>query len=186
MHTIPFKPLVNNNKQVWTVRRAPGILAHRGLLRIGSNVFACNLGRNGISVRKREGDGATPAGRLSVLGGYQNTAKPFFVTGSRKLRQIDESLGWCDAPNHPSYNMPVQLPFGASHEKMMRNDRLYDLCLVLDWNFSRRARYRGSAIFVHLTRPDNGPTEGCIALDPKLMQRLLSQLVKGVQIRVIA
>lgn len=186
MHTIPFKPLANNNKQVWMVRRAPGSLAHRGLLRIGQNVFACNLGRSGISIRKREGDGATPAGSLSVLGGYRNTSKPFFAAGSRKLRQIDEKLGWCDEPNHPSYNRPVRLPYSAGHEKMLRTDRLYDFCLVLDWNISKRARNRGSAIFLHLTRPDNGPTQGCIALDPALMRRLLSQLVKGVEIRVIA
>jgi L,D-peptidoglycan transpeptidase YkuD (ErfK/YbiS/YcfS/YnhG family) len=57
--------------------------------------------------------------------------------------------------------------------------------LVLDWNVTRRARNRGSAIFMHLTRPDGGPTHGCIALDPKLVRRLLPQLLAGITIRVL-
>ncbi len=68
---------------------------------------------------------------------------------------------------------------------MLRQDRLYDIVLVLDWNMTRRARNRGSAIFMHMTRPDHGPTQGCIALDPKLMRRLLPQLLCGVTIKVL-
>ncbi len=77
----------------------------------------------------------------------------------RRLALATADLGWCDAPQSACYNRPVRLSFRASHEKMLRSDRLYDICLVLDWNFTRRARNRGSAIFMHLTRPDGGPTE---------------------------
>lgn len=102
------------------------------------------------------------------------------------LRAVSADLGWCDAPSHPRYNRPVALPFGGSHEKMLRAVRLYDVCLVLDWNFSRRARNRGSAIFMHLTRMDGGPTQGCIALAPEQMRRLLPALVSGrVAIKVL-
>ncbi len=69
---------------------------------------------------------------------------------------------------------------------MLRGDRLYDVCLVLDWNFSRRARNRGSAIFIHLTRKDGGPTQGCIALAPGRMRKLLPLLVSGrIAIKVL-
>ncbi len=102
------------------------------------------------------------------------------------LRVVSGNLGWCDAPSDPCYNRPVALPFRASHEKMLRTDRLYDVCIVLDWNFSRRARNRGSAIFMHLTREDRGPTQGCIALDPALMRRLLPALLSGrIAIKVL-
>ncbi len=42
-----------------------------------------------------------------------------------------------------NYNRPVKIPYGASHETMRRADRLYDYCLVLDWNiFAAPARPR--------------------------------------------
>jgi L,D-peptidoglycan transpeptidase YkuD (ErfK/YbiS/YcfS/YnhG family) len=68
---------------------------------------------------------------------------------------------------------------------MHRDDRLYDACLVLDWNYTKRARNRGSAIFLHMTRTDKGPTAGCIGLDPALMARLLPRLLRGVCIAVL-
>lgn len=145
----------------------------------------CILGRTGVSARKREGDGATPAGRFAVLGGYRKPVPRRFGAGLRMLRPATADLGWCDDPADAAYNCPVSLPFRASHEQMLRPDRLYDVVLVLDWNITRRARNRGSAIFMHLTRPDGGPTQGCIALDPELMRRLLPRLFSGVTIEVL-
>lgn len=186
LHTLPFKPAKNHWKQVWTLCRAPGRTRFFGLLRTGTRVHPCILGRSGITVFKREADGATPAGTLAVLGGYRRTGADRLSRVQRGLRPIKANLGWCDAPAHPAYNRPVRLPFAASHEKMLRQDALYDVCLVLDWNISRRARNRGSAIFMHLTRPDRGPTQGCIAIAPTLMHKLLPQLLAGVVLKIIA
>lgn len=163
--------------------RAPGRKAHHALLRAGGAVYPCRMGRSGISVLKREGDGATPAGTLLVLGGYRKPGFDFSAA-MRRLAPAGPDLGWCDAPQSPRYNRPVRLPFKASHERMLRSDRLYDVCLVLEWNLARRARNRGSAIFLHLTRPDGGPTEGCIAIDPALMRRLLPRLLGGAAVVV--
>jgi L,D-peptidoglycan transpeptidase YkuD (ErfK/YbiS/YcfS/YnhG family) len=148
-------------------------------------VYPCILGRSGISTLKREGDGATPAGRFAVLGGYRSAARRAFGPGLRSLRLAGANLGWCDAPARPQYNRPVALPFAAGHERMLRGDRLYDVVLVLDWNLTRRARNRGSAIFMHMTRPEGGPTQGCIAIDPALMRHLLPRLLAGASIRVL-
>ena len=65
------------------------------------------------------------------------------------------------------------MPYRVSHERMMRDDRLYDACLVLDWNIRPRRRSRGSAIFFHLARPGFKPTEGCVAVSAQAMRRLL-------------
>ena len=148
----------------WIVRRAPGNDPHRGLLKVGARVYPCALGRAGISVVKREGDGATPTGRHAILGGYFRRDRLTLQSAFSGLHAISPSDGWCDDHHHPAYNNPVRLPFPASHERMFRDDRLYDVCLVLDWNFTRRARYRGSAIFMHVCRPGFGATEGCVAL----------------------
>ena len=54
-----------------------------------------------------------------------------------------------------------------------------DIIGVLDWNIWPRSLGRGSAIFLHLARPDHGPTAGCIALDMPDMRRLLLHLRPG-------
>ena len=41
---------------------------------------------------------------------------------------------------------------------------MYDVIGVLGWNDAPVQRGRGSAIFLHVARPDYAPTEGCIAL----------------------
>ena len=72
--------------------------------------------------------------------------------------------GWCDDPADPDYNRPIRLPHPARHERMWRDDALYDLVLVIGHNDDPPVPGLGSAIFVHVARPDFGPTEGCVAL----------------------
>ena len=94
--------------------------------------------------------------------------------------------GWCDAPGHGAYNAPVRLPFPASHEKLQRQDRLYDIAVVLSWNMagSGRLRNRGSAIFMHVARTGFVPTEGCIALSERDLRRLLTVMDAGTKLRI--
>ena len=61
-----------------------------------------------------------------------------------------------------------------SHEELWRPDALYDLIGVLGWNDSPPGRGRGSAIFLHIARPDFAPTEGCIALAPADLAAVLA------------
>ena len=59
---------------------------------------------------------------------------------------------------------------------MWREDHLYDLTFVLDQNFTRRAKGRGSAIFFHLARPELTPTAGCVAISAADMRKLAPRL----------
>jgi L,D-peptidoglycan transpeptidase YkuD (ErfK/YbiS/YcfS/YnhG family) len=147
---------------------------HRGLLRLGSLVLPCAIGRSGVSHLKREGDGATPAGRLRLLSLY---VRPDRIVGPHAgvpVRAMRRNDGWCEDPRHGRYNCPIRLPSAAGHETMWRDDRLYDIVGVLDWNMSPRIRGRGSAIFLHLCREKFGPTAGCIALRRGDLMRLLA------------
>ena len=156
------------------VRPRPGRRSE-GLLSVGSMVLACALGRAGISAFKREGDGATPYGCMRLLRAYVRSGA--FPQRSRlPLEAISGRLGWCDAAGNANYNRPVRLPFGASHETMLREDGLYDAVIVLDWNMRSRIRGRGSAIFLHIAREGWSPTEGCVAIDRLAMRRLLPRL----------
>ncbi|APH70078.1 hypothetical protein BSQ44_00800 [Aquibium oceanicum] len=156
----------------------------RGFLAVGGTVFPCALGRGGISSRKREGDGATPLGSLRVLWGYCRPGRGALPPTRLPLLPAFEALGWCDAPGDRNYNRPVRLPYRASHEAMQRDDHLYDIVVVLDWNMRPAVRGRGSAIFLHLARPGYPPTEGCIAVSRRTMLRLLPLLRPGTEIRV--
>src|SRR3546814_9502320 len=42
--------------------------------------------------------------------------------------------GWCDDPADPAYNRPVRLPHPASHERLAREDHIYDVVVVLGPN----------------------------------------------------
>jgi L,D-peptidoglycan transpeptidase YkuD (ErfK/YbiS/YcfS/YnhG family) len=53
-------------------------------------------------------------------------------------------------------------------------DSLYDIVGVLGWNDAPVERGRGSAIFLHLARPDFAPTEGCIALSERDLRAVLA------------
>lgn len=158
------------------VKRKPLGPKHAGLLSYGGNIIPCALGRSGVTTLKREGDGATPYGEFRILYGYFRPDRVLYVNTQLPLFPITEVSGWCDEANDPNYNSFVSLPFPKSHEKMMRDDRLYDVCLVLDYNIHPKARNMGSAIFFHLTRPDRGPTEGCVAIDPDHMRNILPLL----------
>lgn len=45
---------------------------------------------------------------------------------------------------------------------------------MLGWNDAPVQRSRGSAIFLHVARPDYAPTEGCIALALGDLERILA------------
>ena len=146
---------------------------HRGLLRCGSLSLQCALGRRGVTHMKREGDGATPAGkhRVRSLIVRPDHMRPRSSLPMRTLRKND---GWCETPRHGSYNRPIRLPSAAGHETMWRQDNLYDIVGVFDWNVSPRVSGRGSAIFLHLARENYGPTAGCIALNRRDLLLLLA------------
>jgi L,D-peptidoglycan transpeptidase YkuD (ErfK/YbiS/YcfS/YnhG family) len=148
----------------------------RGLLRAGGLVVPCALGRAGIRDHKREGDGVTPKGRwrlVAVLYRADRLRRPPTGLPLRALRADD---GWCDDPADRRYNRPVRLPHAGRHERLWRDDRLYDVIVVLDYNLARPRRGAGSAIFLHVAAPGFAPTEGCIAVTPTAMRRLLARV----------
>ena len=91
---------------------------------------------------------------------------------------------WCDAKGHALYNRPSRLPLAASHERLWREDHVYDVILVLNHNSRPRRQGRGSAIFFHLARSPPAPTAGCVAISPAAMRRLLPRLAAGTTILI--
>jgi L,D-peptidoglycan transpeptidase YkuD (ErfK/YbiS/YcfS/YnhG family) len=135
----------------------------------------CALGPGGVKAAeaKREGDGASPAGAWPirrVLYRPDRRAAPQTALPTAPLSPDD---GWCDAPVDPAYNRQVKLPYGASAERLWREDHVYDLIVVLGHNDDPVVSGAGSAIFLHLARADFAPTEGCVALAAADLETLL-------------
>lgn len=162
-------------------------LATLGIITAGSLTFDCAIGRSGFSTFKREGDGATPAPCvLRPLWGYWRTDRGAKPDTTIPMVPIHDDLGWCDEPQHGAYNNPVRLPFAPSHETLKRDDELYDICIVLNYNMigHGRLRHRGSAIFMHVARPGYTPTQGCIALENRDLRRLLIHVTAQTKLLV--
>ncbi len=125
----------------------------------------CALGRAGISADKHERDGATPLGhwRMRALL-FRPDRLPRAPLTKLPIRALRPEDGWCDDPADPLYNRPVALPFRARAEALWRADGIYDLIVPLGYNDDPPVPGRGSAIFLHVARPDFSPTEGCVAL----------------------
>ena len=166
------------------VRPAPGN-PRQAIVQAGQLTFRAALGRSGRTARKREGDGATPIAPMRLLYGHFRADRLGTPQTMLPMKAINDKILWCDAPADANYNRPVHMPFKPSHEKMMRGDHLYDICLVMDWNISSRRRSCGSAIFFHLAKPGYKPTEGCIAITLRDMQRLLPLLGPKTMVRVV-
>jgi L,D-peptidoglycan transpeptidase YkuD (ErfK/YbiS/YcfS/YnhG family) len=144
----------------------------------GPTQVPCAIGRSGIGWSKIEGDGRTPAGRFAILSFLFRPDAGLLPAWNFRAVPIRRDSAWCDDPGDRNYNRPVRLPYRKSREGMWREDRLYDVVGILDYNIRPRLRGRGSAIFLHLAREDLSPTAGCVALRGTDMRRLLPRLAR--------
>lgn len=145
-------------------------------LEAGGKGYACTIGRGGIAApgEKREGDLKTPTGSFPLRCCYYRADRMAPPHTALPLIALTPEMGWCDDPAHPLYNQPVKLPFAARHEKLWRDDHVYDIIVPLGYNDESIVPGAGSAIFMHLMREDGVGTEGCIALKRDDLQELLA------------
>ena len=152
----------------------------------GRGVCRAAFGRSGIGMKTREGDGLTPVGVWPVRRALYRADRLPTPRCALPLAAITPDDGWCDAPEHPAYNTQIKTPFAANHETLWRDDALYDLIVVLGFNDAPVVTGAGSAIFLHIARPDFGPTEGCVALATDDLLELLAALAPGDAVTVSA
>lgn len=155
-----------------------------GWLDAAGRRYACALGRGGVTTAKREGDGATPAGRFALRALYFRPDRVDLPPCALPTYALTPNDGWCDAPEDVAYNRFVSLPYGAGHEELWRWDALYDLIVPLGYNDDPVVPGAGSAIFLHIARPDFSPTEGCVALARGDLLALLRSLSSEDRIEI--
>jgi L,D-peptidoglycan transpeptidase YkuD (ErfK/YbiS/YcfS/YnhG family) len=145
----------------------------------GAGARRAAIGPGGIAIKGGEGDGITPIGRWPVREIFYRADRIARPNVTLPLRAIRPEDGWCDAPGDANYNRLVTLPYRASAERMWRDDGLYDLVAVLGFNDDPVVPGKGSAIFLHLARPDYEMTHGCVALAFADALAALEQLQPG-------
>lgn len=155
-----------------------------GALRWKNRVVPCALGRAGVTAKKREGDGATPAGRFPLRRVLYRADRICPPRTALPVAPIAPEDGWCDDPNHPHYNRQVRLPFDGGYEPLWRDDHAYDVIVILGHNDSPPRPGAGSAIFLHVARPAYAPTQGCVALALADLLQLLADCKTGDRLSI--
>jgi L,D-peptidoglycan transpeptidase YkuD (ErfK/YbiS/YcfS/YnhG family) len=150
-----------------------------GILRYNHMEFKCTLGEKGLTGDKREGDMKTPLGCFPLKECWYRKDRMEAPNSSLPLITIAPDDGWCDDPQHASYNQPVKLPFTASHEELFRDDEKYDLIVTLGYNDNPFKPGKGSAIFLHVAPEDYPATQGCVGLHKKDLLELLAAIQPG-------
>ena len=144
----------------------------------------CAIGKRGIGIKKKEGDNITPKGKFKIkLIMYRKDRISNFKTKFTKLG-INKKMGWCDDPRSKHYNKLIRFPFSYNAEKLYRNDNIYDIVMVLNFNTNPIIKNKGSAIFIHVAKKNYKNTEGCIALRKKDLKVLAKKINKKTIVNI--
>lgn len=145
----------------------------------GAGARRCAVGRAGIAEKQSEGDGVTPIGRWAlrrVLYRGDRLDEPRTIL---PVEKIDPDDAWCDIAGDPNYNRLVRLPYATLDERLWRENSVYDIVVVVGFNDAPVISGKGSAIFLHIARPDYAPTAGCVALSRDDLLEALTQLKRN-------
>ena len=157
-----------------------------GWASLGGRRWRCVVGAGGVREDKVEGDAATPAGEFPLRRLYFRNDRLVLPKVRLPARPISEHDGWCDDPRSSSYNRLVRIPNEWSHEKMWREDGLYDLVVVVGYNDDPPEGEWGSAIFLHIARADMGPTKGCVAFAHDDLLELVTLIGPETRLKVLS
>ena len=151
----------------------------------GEHRWRCVVGAGGVREDKVEGDAATPVGEFPLRRIYYRNDRLVLPKVRLPARPIAEHDGWCDDPRSAAYNRLVRVPNAWSHERLWREDGLYDLLIVVGYNDDPPEGEWGSAIFLHIARADMAPTRGCIAFARDDLMQLAGLIGPQTRLRVL-
>jgi hypothetical protein len=93
-------------------------------------------------------------------------------------------------PGHPRLRRGTQTWMRGTSPRMTvvaaarQRNSLYDLVIEIDHNTRPRKARRGSAVFVHIARPQSSPTAGCVALRVADLRRLLARVGPNTRLTI--
>tara|TARA_Y100000817_G_C16718618_1_gene482568 strand:- start:311 stop:802 length:492 start_codon:yes stop_codon:yes gene_type:complete len=158
-------------------------LKNKEHLIIDEFVFKCSVGKNGLKTKKIEGDNCTPIGVFKIGKVYYRPDRVKKPETILKTKAISKNMGWCDDPYNKNYNKEIILNKKNKGEKLFRNDNTYDILIIIEYNTKKMQPFKGSAIFIHLTK-NYKPTKGCVALKKNDLLILLKIIKKNSKIKI--
>ena len=159
------------------------VLKNKDTLIVDDFTFKCSIGKNGLSSRKKEGDGTTPKGTFSLGKVYYRADKVKKPVTQIPKKIIKKNMIWCDNPKDKFYNKETIKNENSKYEKLFRKSDSYDYLVVINYNTRKIISTKGSAIFIHLTK-NYKKTAGCIALNKKDLLILLKLINKNTKIKI--
>ena len=160
------------------------IKINNNYLTYGNYNVKCAVGKRGINLKKREGDLITPKGIFKIKAIYYRKDRVKELKTKIKKIIITKDIGWCDDPKSKYYNKQIKYPFKYKTEKLYRADNIYDIILVLDFNYNPIKRNKGSAIFIHVAKRKLSPTKGCVAIKKSELRRLSRLIDKNTVVKI--
>ena len=161
------------------------IVKNKDTLLIDDFKIRCSVGKNGFSKKKLEGDLKTPKGKFNLGDIYYRADRVQKPLSKLRSIAIKKNMGWCDDPNSKFYNKQIKIKknFKIRYEKLYRKDHKYDFLILIKYNYKNPIKFKGSAIFLHLTK-NYLPTKGCIALQKKDFLILAKLTNKKTKIKI--
>ena len=161
------------------------IIKNKETLLFNDFKFKCSVGKKGFSKNKKEGDYTTPKGIFRLGNIYYRADRLQKPQSKLKAIKIKKEMGWCDDPKSKFYNKLIKIGKKTkfNYEKLFRRDYKYDLLILIKYNYEKITKYKGSAIFLHLTK-NYSSTKGCIALQKKDLLILLKIINKKTKIKI--
>ena len=100
--------------------------------------ISCTVGKNGIGVKNKEGDFITPKGIYKALKVFYRTDKFNKIKSGIPVYEIKKKYKWCTDPRNRNYNSLMIRKVNCIYEKLYRDDDVYDLVIVLNYNFNKK------------------------------------------------
>ena len=161
------------------------ILINKNYLTYNKLKVKCAIGKKGIGFKKKEGDLITPKGQFKIKYILYRKDRVKISTKLEK-KVIRKNMVWCDDPKSSHYNKLVKLPFDYNHEKLYKNENIYDIILVLNYNMNPVKKNKGSAIFIHIAKDKFKKTEGCVAIKKANLIRLIKEINPSTKVKIFS
>ena len=158
-------------------------LKNKDTLIIDEFNLKCSIGRGGLKKNKIEGDGSTPKGIFKIGTLYWRADRVKKPLTSLKCEAIRKNYVWCNDSRSKYYNRKVKISNKFRYEKIFRKDYKYNYFILIEYNYKKPIKNKGSAIFIHLTK-NYKKTNGCIALSEKDFLILIKLVNKNSKIKI--
>jgi len=146
------------------------------------------VGKNGITAKKKEGDGKTPKGVYSLTTAFGTSAKPSGV--ELPYTKTNRYHYWIDDVKSKDYNKMVYYR-GNPDKKWKSYERLthklYSHAVVINYNRKTTpiVKGKGSAIFLHTKEATTKYTLGCVAMYKDSLIKVMKRLDPDLRPHII-